>query len=85
MLSVAIYYSNTLEKGIASVSIGQLGHARVLLADSPKVMDGRLLYSLESSHHAGPRTHQDNYRKVNGLMRYSENNQANGFSVTAMA
>ncbi len=83
--SAGIYYGDTLEKGIASVSAGQLGHARVLLADSPKLLDGRLLYALELSHHDGPWTHEDNYRKINGVLRYSEGSQANGFSVTAMA
>ncbi len=83
--SAAIYYGDTLEKGIASVSVGQLGHARVLLADSPKLMDGRLLYALELSHHDGPWTQEDNYLKLNGLLRYSQGSQANGFSVTAMA
>jgi len=83
--SAAIYYGDTLEKGIASITLGQLGHARVLLADSPKVNEGNLLYALEMSHHDGPWTNEDNYRKLNGLLRYSQGTQANGFSVTAMA
>ncbi len=83
--SAAIYYGDTLEKGIASITLGQLGHARVLLADSPKVKEGNLLYALEMSHHDGPWTNEDNYRKLNGLLRYSQGTQANGFSVTAMA
>ncbi len=83
--SAAIYYGDTLEHGIASIGIGQLGHARVLLADSPKLLNGRLLYALELSHHDGPWVNEDNYRKLNGLLRYSEGNQANGYSLTAMA
>ncbi len=83
--SAAIYYGDTLEKGVASVSAGQLGAARLLLANSPKLADGRLLYALELLHHDGPWVNPDNYRKINGVLRYSQGNQANGFSVTAMA
>lgn len=83
--SAAIYYGDTLDQGIASIGIGQLGHGRVLLANSPKLLNGRLLYALELSHHDGPWVNEDNYRKINGLLRYSEGSQANGFSLTAMA
>ena len=83
--SAGIYYGDTLEKGIASVSAGQLGHARVLLADSPKLLDGRLLYALELSHYDGPWKNPDNYRKLNGLLRYTQGTQANGLTLMAMA
>ncbi len=83
--SAAIRYADVLDQGIASVSVGQFGHARALLANAPTWLDGRLLYALELSHHDGPWIVPDNYRKANGLLRYSEGNDANGFSVTAMA
>ena len=82
--SAAFRYADALDHGIASVGIGQYGHARLLLADSPALSDGRLLYALELSHHDGPWIVPDNYRKANALLRYSEGNDANGFSVTAM-
>lgn len=83
--SAAIYTTDALERGIASIGLGQHGHARTLLANSPVFMNGKLLYALELSHHDGPWTHPDNYRKLNGLLRYSEGSHANGFSLTAMA
>lgn len=83
--SASIYYLNQVDKGIASVGIGQNGYYRTLLANAPKVGDGNLLYGLELSHYDGPWDTPDNYRKVNGLLRYSEGTAANGFNVTAMA
>ncbi len=83
--SAAIYTTDELERGIASFGLGQHGHARTLLANSPAFKDGKLLYALELSHHDGPWIHPDNYRKLNGLLRYSAGSHANGFSLTAMA
>ncbi len=83
--SAGIYYLDQLDKGIASVGIGQNGYARTLLANSPKAGNGHLLYAMELSHYDGPWDVPDNYRKLNGLMRYAEGTAANGFNLTAMA
>lgn len=83
--SAAIYTTDALDRGIASIGLGQHGHARTLLANSPVFMNGKLLYALELSHHDGPWVNPDNYRKLNGLLRYSQGSHANGFSLTAMA
>ena len=56
-----------------------------LLAASPELGKGNLLYALELLHNDGPFTHPDDYQKVNGVLRYSEGYANNGFSVTAMA
>lgn len=82
--AVNLKYANTLPSGIASVGVGQYGYARTLLADSPKLGDGHLLYALELLHNDGPFTLGDNYQKKNGVLRYSQGNEANGFNVTAM-
>ncbi len=83
--SAAIYTAEALERGIASIGLGQFGHARTLLADSPAFGKGKLLYALELSHYDGPWSNPDNYRKLNGVLRYVEGTHANGFSLTAMA
>ena len=83
--SASIYYLDKVDKGIASFGIGQNGYYRTLLANAPKVGDGNLLYGLELSHYDGPWDNPDNYRKVNGMLRYSEGTAANGFNLTAMA
>ncbi|MDB5762827.1 MAG: tonB-dependent Receptor Plug domain protein [Herminiimonas sp.] len=83
--TASVLYADKLEQGIASVGFGQNGFLRTLLADSPKVGNGNLLYALELFHNDGPFTHPDDYSKLNGVLRYSEGNAANGFNVTAMA
>lgn len=83
--AVNIKYADRLAQGIASIGLGQKGYARTLLANSPEVGDGRLLYALELAHNNGPFTVGDNYQKKNGVLRYSLGTEANGFNVTAMA
>ena len=83
--SVALKYADRLEKGIASFGVGQNGFRRVLLADSPEFGGGRLLYAVEGLHNDGPFEHPDNYRKLNGVLRYSQGDGSNGFNITGMA
>lgn len=83
--SANIYYTDTVDRGIASVGLGQNGFYRTLLSNSPKFHNGRVLYALELSHYDGPWNNPDNYRKYNGMLRYSEGNSANGFNLTAMS
>ncbi len=82
--AVNVKYANSLEQGIASLGVGQNGYKRTLLADSPTWRDGKLLYALEWMHNDGPFTVGDNYRKRNGVLRYSEGSEGNGFNVTLM-
>ena len=83
--AVSVNYADSLDQGIASLGFGENGFARILVADSLKKADGTLLYALEVYHNDGPFTHADDYKKINGVLRYSEGNSANGFNVTAMA
>lgn len=83
--AASVVYANRLTQGIASVGIGQNGFRRALLADSLDAGDGSLLYALEAQHNDGPFTQPDRYRKLNGVLRYSEGYANNGFNVTAMA
>ncbi len=83
--SAAIYYGEQSGRGTASIGLGQNGWYRTLLTDAPAFHDGRLLYALELSHYDGPWANPDNYRKLNGLLRYTQGSQANGLTLTAMA
>ena len=83
--AVSVMYADSLDQGIAIAGIGENGYKRLLLADSPKIGDGRLLYALELYRNDGPFKNPDDYKKINGVLRYSEGNSANGFNVTAMA
>ncbi|MFB9244036.1 TonB-dependent receptor [Massilia antarctica] len=83
--ALAVRYADTLAPGIASLGLGQNGYRRALLADSPALGKGKLLYALESFHNDGPFTRGDDYNKLNGVLRFSQGDAANGFNVTAMA
>lgn len=83
--AVSVVYANRLPSGIASFGIGQNGFRRTLLADSPKFGNGHLLYALELFHNDGPFVHPDDYRKANGVLRYSEGTESDGFNVSLMA
>ncbi|MEO7132665.1 MAG: TonB-dependent receptor, partial [Vicinamibacterales bacterium] len=79
-----INYLNQLDHPLVSVSGGSDGWGRVLGAVSPSVGGGHLLAALELNHNDGPWARPDDYRKVNGVLRYSRGNVQDGFSVTGM-
>ena len=86
--AVEIVYADALDSGIANLGFGQNGFRRVLIADSPSLGNtstGRLLYALEAMHNDGPFTRPDDYRKLNGVLRYSQGDKANGWNLTGMA
>ena len=83
--AVAVTYADALPSGIASIGLGENGYRRALLADSPAFAAGKLLYALEALHNDGPFIHPDNYRKVNGVLRYAQGDAANGWNLTGMA
>ena len=80
-----IDYFRKIDGILAQVTLGQHGYARSLLAGSPVVGNGNLLYGLELFHNDGPWQAAENYRKLNGLLRYSEGTRYDGFSLTGMA
>jgi outer membrane receptor for Fe3+-dicitrate len=83
--AVHVSYVDRLDTGIASLGVGQRGYARTFFANSPKLGEGTLLYALELFHNDGPFVEPDNYRKINGVLRYSQGTSANGFNLSAMA
>ena len=83
--TASVVYADRLSQGIASLSAGQNGLGRALLAASPAFANGYLLYALEAFHNNGPFVNPDNYRKFNGVLRYSQGEDGNNFNITAMA
>ena len=81
----SLSYANRLVKSIASATVGQDGYARTMLAGSPEVAGGSLLYALELMKNDGPWARPDGYRKVNAVLRYSQGYANNGWNVTAMS
>jgi hypothetical protein len=80
-----INYLNQLERPIVRFSAGNGGWGRVVGAASPRLGRGYLLGALELNHNDGPWMRPDDYRKVNGVLRYSRGDNRNGFSLTGMA
>ncbi len=83
--TASVAYANRLTQGLASVSAGQNGYGRALLADSVELPRGSLLYALEVLHNDGPYEHPDDYQKLNAVLRYSEGYANNGFNISLMA
>ena len=79
-----INYVNQLEGPIFRASGGNDGSGRLFGAASPRVGGGYLLGALEVNHNDGPWVRPDDYRKINGVLRYSRGDNRNGFTVTGM-
>jgi len=79
-----INYATQLDRPIAHLDGGTYGYARGLFAASPKLGRGHLLAALETSRNDGPWAVPDDYRKLNGVLRYSQGDNVSGFSLTAM-
>ena len=79
-----VNYVNQLDRPIVRVSAGNDGWGRLFGAASPRVGGGYLLGALEVNHNDGPWVQPDDYRKINGVLRYSRGDNRNGFSLTGM-
>jgi hypothetical protein len=79
-----INYVNQLDRPILRLSAGKDGWGRIFGAASPRVGGGYLLGALEVNHNDGPWVRPDDYRKVNGVLRFSRGDNRNGFSLTGM-
>ena len=82
--SANINYANVLDRPMLSLSAGGQGWGRMFGAVSPEVGAGNLLMALELSTNDGPWESPDEMRKVNTVVRYSQGDLQNGFSITGM-
>jgi outer membrane receptor protein involved in Fe transport len=80
-----IQYARTLAHNIASVSLGQDGWGRGLLAGAPAFASGNLLYAVEWTQNNGPWTLPENFGRANGVLRYAQGTEANGWSLGVAA
>ena len=81
-----IAYARRLDQPLAQLTLGAKGYARTLLAGSPLAAGGgQWLYGLELFRNDGPWQVPEGYRKLNGLLRYSEGTREHGYSLSAMA
>ena len=82
--AVNVGYLNVLEHPLAMMQGGTYGYGRALFADSPRIGNGYLLYAVEAGRNDGPWTRPDDFRKFNGVLRYTTGDQRGAFSITAM-
>jgi hypothetical protein len=79
-----INYVNRLDRPILSLTGGSYDYYRVLAAASPRVGSGNLLTAVEYNFSNGPWDVKDELHKYNGIIRYSQGDTQNGFSITGM-
>src|SRR5262249_44721034 len=82
--AATINYLSLLPSEIAEAWGGDEGYRRILLAESPAVGEGHLLYALEAGANDGPWVHPDDLRKLNTVVRYSRQGPDVAYSLTAM-
>jgi hypothetical protein len=83
--SAHLEFFKTLPQNFFQVEGGMYGYERAVFGISHQVGSGNLLFGGEVSHDDGPWKNPDNYLKFNGLLTYSQGDDARGFSITARA
>jgi TonB dependent receptor-like, beta-barrel/TonB-dependent Receptor Plug Domain len=68
----------------AKATVGTLGYERLFGAMTRDVSGGHFLSALALDHYNGPWVHPDNFRKLAGVLRYSQGEATEGWSVTGM-
>ncbi|TMH79199.1 MAG: TonB-dependent receptor, partial [Betaproteobacteria bacterium] len=79
-----IDYYTTMPKGIASLGLGSNGYRRAMAANSFDAGPGHLLYGFELFHNDGPWINPEDYRKLNGVLRFSQGTNADGYTLSLM-
>src|ERR1700716_2502314 len=79
-----IDYYTKMPRGVASLGFGSDGYRRAMAADSFDAGPGHLLYGFELFHNDGPWINPEDYRKLNGVLRFSEGTNADGYTVSLM-
>jgi hypothetical protein len=79
-----LFYRNTVPETL-EFGAGSYGYDRFLAAGSHAAGSGNLLYGVELFHDNGSFVLPDDYRKINGVLRWSRQTAATNFNVTAWA
>ena len=82
--TVDIEMVRVLPRGMVAAAPGTSGYARVLAAGSKEIGHGVLLAAVEGLHDDGPFDLEQDYKKMNGVIRYSRGDGGNGLTLTAM-
>ena len=78
-------FYKSLPQDFITVEGGSFGYARGVFGVSEKTGPGTVLVSGEAAHDDGPWVHPDDYSKFNGIITYSQGDDASGFSLTGRA
>jgi outer membrane receptor protein involved in Fe transport len=81
--NINVNYLNVLDRPLVKLEGGRQRFGRALFAASSRLGRGHLLYAAEAYHDDGPWVNPDDLEKWNGVVRFSQGDQRNGFSVTA--
>lgn len=79
--SMAFTTKSALSKPLAEVIIGQFGYSRALLAGSGPLGTGTLLAAVDGTLSNGPWVLDEDLKKLNGLIKYSQGTEQNGWSL----
>ena len=83
--AAAFDYFREMEKGLASVEVGQNQFKRFVVANSTLIRSGSLLYAVEAAGQDGPWDSPEKYKRFNGVLSYSWKNNIDAFRITGMA
>lgn len=83
--SADIRYVDRLDRGILIAEGGSYDYERVLVANSVRVKNGDLLYAFDFTHEGGPWDVPDNYKRINGLVKYTGGDSNSGYRLSAYA
>ena len=79
--TAAFHLVKTLPEGLVKVGVGQDDYYRVLVAQTPQLGPGHLLYAFEANFYNGPWDHHEHVRKFNGLLKYTIERGPSTFSL----
>ena len=83
--SAHVEFFETLPQNFFKVEGGMYGYGRTVFGASQKLGSGSLLYGGEEYYDNGPWKHPDAFNKINGLLTYSQGDDADGVSITTRA
>jgi hypothetical protein len=81
--SVDMRYRDRLDAPLALLEAGEDNHRRGLLAASSQIGSGRLLVGVDYSDADGPWQLEENFRKTNAVLRYSQTDERGRLALTA--
>ena len=81
--AVNLRYRDTLDAPLAMVEAGENDFHRAVLAASPSIGSGALMFAVDHSGSDGPWILEQDFRKTNALLRYSRAGESSRLAVTA--